>query len=104
MKKYLFGMGLIMISLILISIKPTYGLVESQNSNVFFEQILKQNNHSIKEICTIDFCDTFSSNHLEKGIETFKKNYYEYLKTKTTEENALSTVLKGFPIIKVVEK
>ena len=108
MRKYIFLMGIILLSLIVVSIEPTYGLEEEnqnltfQNSNDLFDTILKEKTTNISMICSYDYCDSFHSEHLEKGIENYKKNYLEYLKTKTTEENAISTVLKGFPITKII--
>ena len=107
MRKYIFVMGIILLSLILVSIEPTYGLEEEnqnltyQNSNDLFDTILKERITNISTICSYDYCDSFHSSNLEKGIENYKKNYLDYLKTKTTEENAISTVLKGFPITKI---
>ena len=107
MRKYIFVMGIILLSLILVSIEPTYGLEEQnqnftyQNSNDLFNTILKERITNISSICSYDYCDSFHSSNVEKGIENYKKNYLDYLKTKTTEENAISTVLKGFPITKI---
>ena len=107
MRKYIFVMGIILLSLILVSIEPTYGLEEEnqnftfQNSNDLFDTILKERITNIAIVCSYDYCDSFHSSNVEKGIENYKKNYLDYLKTKTTEENAISTVLKGFPITKI---
>ena len=96
MKKYIILLGIIEVSLMLLSIKPTYGLVEKEslsfpmNSNVFFEKIL-----------TNEYCDYIKSPQKEKAIYLFKKDYQKYLETKTTKEEALSTILKGFAITKV---
>ena len=100
-------MGVILLSLMIVSIEPTYGLEEQnqnltfQNSNDLFDTILKERITNIVMICSYDYCDTFHSDNLEKGIENYKKNYLDYLKTKTTEENAISTILKGFPITNI---
>ena len=107
MRKYIFIMGVILLSLMIVSIEPTYGLEEQnqnltfQNSNDLFDTILKERITNIVMICSYDYCDTFHSDNLEKGIENYKKNYLDYLKTKTTEENAISTILKGFPITNI---
>ena len=107
MRKYIFIMGVILLSLMIVSIEPTYGLEEQnqnltfQNSNDLFDTILKERITNIVMICSYDYCDTFNSDNLEKGIENYKKNYLDYLKTKITEENAISTILKGFPITNI---
>ena len=107
MRKYIFIMGVILLSLMIVSIEPTYGLEEQnqnltfQNSNDLFDTILKERITNIVMICSYDYCDTFHSDNLEKGIENYKKNYLDYLKTKITEENAISTILKGFPITNI---
>ncbi len=108
MKKYLILLGIIEVSLMLLSIKPTYGLVEKEslsfpmNSNVFFEKILTNEiDFNIKKICANEYCDYIKSPQKEKAIYLFKKDYQKYLETKTTKEEALSTILKGFAITKV---
>ena len=97
-------MGIMMVSLLILAIEPTFGLTEKKgnlNSNDFFDTILTQNIKNIAKICSYEYCDTFRGSNVEKGIEIFKTNYFQYLKTKTTEEEALSTLLKGFPITEV---
>ncbi len=107
MRKTIYMMGVIMLALSILSIPPTYGLEEDQisqfqNSNVLFNQILKEHISNIKEICTYDYCDSLHSENLEKAIALFKENYEHYLETKLEKEEAISTILKGFPITKVV--
>lgn len=106
MKKYIFGLGIIMISLIIVSIKPTYGLESMKqelniNSNDLLTYMKDNKIQNIKKICTTDYCNYLKSVNMEKAIEIFKKDYQSYLTSKTNEEVALSTILKGFPIISI---
>lgn len=99
-------MGLILISLLLVSIEPTYGLEIEEykiniNSNHLLDYLKKENITNVSELCTTDFCDYIRSNNIEEALEIFKRKYQEFLKKKTNEETALSTILKGFPITKI---
>lgn len=103
MKKYIFAMGIIMMSLLVLSIKPTYGLTHKDveinvNSNDLLAYIKENQIKNITKICTIDFCDYIRSANTEKAIEIFKKKYQNFIEEKTNEEVALSTILKGFTI------
>jgi len=103
MKKYIFLMGIILLSLIIVSIEPTYGLDEMNyktyvNSNEIMNYIKENHLENIKKICTNDFCDYLRSTNLEESISIFKKKYQEFLETKIDKETALSIILKGFPI------
>lgn len=106
MKKYIFSLGIILVSLLLISIEPTYGLSSSNvnlglNSNQLLDYIQEHRLTNVSEICTRDFCDYLRSTNLEEGIEIFKKKYQSFLESKTDEETAIATVLKGFPITRI---
>ena len=104
MKKYLLSLGSVFTALLLLSIEPTYGLEVDNyniNSNNLLEFIKKEKIQNISELCTIDFCDYLRSAKIESALEIFKTKYQEYLKEKTDEETALSTILKGFPITKI---
>jgi len=106
MKKYIILMGITLLSLIIVSIEPTYGYeIEDYqlniNSNQLYEFIEEKNLKNISEFCTTDFCDYLRSNDMSKAIELFKAKYLEFLKQKVDEETALSTILKGFPITKI---
>ncbi len=109
MRKYIFLMGIIMLALIIVSIEPTYGYqeipndvytFEEQNSNTFFSSLIEDKNTSIKTVCTIDFCATLEGKNLKEAVENYKKKYQDYLTKMIGEEEALSTILKGFPITK----
>lgn len=84
---------------------PSISSLEEQeiniNSNELLEFIKENKLTNIKEFCTEDFCDYLRSTNLEKAIEIFKGKYQDFLKNKTDEETALSTIIKGFPIIKI---
>ena len=71
------------------------------NSNELLAFIKEKKITNIKEFCTNDFCDYLRSTNIEKAIEIFKSKYQDFLKSKTDEETALSTIIKGFPIIKI---
>ena len=106
MKKYILGLGIVLISLIFVSIEPTYGLEMQEyelniNSNYLLEYIKTENIQNVSELCTTDFCDYLRSDNLEKAFEIFKMKYQKFLSKKTDEETALSTILKGIPIIKI---
>lgn len=103
MKKYIFAMGIIMISLLIVSIKPTYGLTKNDvevniNSNELLTYIKEKEIKNITKLCTVDFCDYMRSLNTEKAVEIFKKKYQNFIEEKTSEEVALSTILKGFTI------
>jgi len=106
MKKYIFSLGIILVSLLLLLIEPTYGLSEEDftmtlNSNQLLEYIEEHRLSNVSEICTKDFCDYLRSTNLEEGIELFKKKYQSFLETQTDEETAIATILKGFPITRI---
>jgi len=101
MKKYIFCLGITMIALVLIQIKPTYGLEEQSptiNSNQFIEYIENNKIVNIKKLCAKDFCDYLRSNNIKRAFEIFKQKYQEYLIKESDEETALSTILKGFEL------
>ncbi len=106
MKKYLFALGLILVSLLIVSIEPTYGLEMEDyqlniNSNNLLEFVKEENIKNITELCTTDFCDYLRSSNIEEALEIFKSKYQKFLQQKTNDETALSTILKGFPITKI---
>ena len=103
MKKYLFLMGIVMLSLILISIEPTYGIETNglTNSNDLLNYIEENKIQNIKKICTIDFCDYIRSTNMQKAITIFIQKYQDYLSENTDSQNARATIIKGFPITKI---
>jgi len=85
MKKYIISMGIILISLLLVSIEPTYGLEVEDfklniNSNNLLSYIEEEQIKNISELCTTDFCDYLRSNNIEEAIEIFKEKYQELKK------------------------
>ena len=93
-----------MLALVIVSIKPTYGLTEKNlnlNSNELMNYIEENNLKNIKKICTIDFCDYLKSTNIERAIELFKTNYEEFLNGKIGQEKAREVIRKGFKITKI---
>ena len=94
-----------MLALIIVSIKPTYGLTEETpltlNSNDLLDYIAENNLKNIKKICTNDYCDYLKSTNIKKAIELFKANYEKYLTNEIGKEKAREVILKGFPITKI---
>ncbi len=106
MKKYILGLGLILVSLLILSIEPTYGLESKNmsyelNSNDLISYIREHRLENVSELCTKNFCDYLRSSNLEEAIEIFKKKYQNYLASVTDEETAVATIIKGFPITKI---
>mgnify|MGYP006069852889 FL=1 len=104
MKKYIFCLGIIMLALVIVSIKPTYGLTNEAlnlNSNELLNYIEENNLKNIKKICTDDYCDYLRSTNIKRAVEIFKTNYEEYLREKVGEEKAREIMLKGFKITKI---
>ena len=104
MKKYIICLGIIMLALLIVSIKPTYGLTIENlnlNSNELLDYIEENNLRNIKKICTNDYCDYIKSTNIKRAIELFKTNYEEYLIDEVGKEKAREVILKGFPITKI---
>ena len=107
MRKYVFLTGFIMICLLIMNIKPSYGLesVNDLNINVNsqdFLTYLKENNiMNIKKICVNEYCDSLRGSTIEKAFESFSKKYQNYLKETISEEASLESYLKGFQITKI---
>ena len=107
MKKYVFMLGIIMMSLLVLSIKPSYGMevINTKEVNVYstdFLSYVKENNlHNIKRICVEEYCDTLRGSSISKSFERFMKNYKEYLIDKVGEEQAIASYVKGFVITKI---
>lgn len=106
MKKYIYFLGVVMFSLLLVSIEPSYGFQEENgldvnvNSNAFLDYVYENGIDAISGLCTKDFCGTIDMNHLETSFQKFVEQYRTFLEVKTDSETASSTILKGFPITK----
>ena len=107
MRKYIFLSGFIMICLLVMNIKPSYGLEvinETETnirSNEFLTYVSENNINNIKRLCVKEFCDTLRGSSLEKSFAIFSEKYKNYLKETKGEEIALETSLKGFIITKI---
>ncbi len=107
MKKYVFLVGFIMVCLLIMNIKPSYGLESINNldlninSQDFLNYIKENNIINIKRICANDYCDNLRGSSIEKAFESFSKDYQNYLKETISEEASLESYLKGFQITKI---
>ena len=107
MRKYVFLFGLIMVSLCILSIKPSYGLESYQtkeievSSNDFLEFVHNEGIKNIKRICTDYYCEDLRGSSIEKAFSRFLNNYEIYLTERFDEAQALEMMLKGFPITKI---
>ena len=107
MKKYVINLGVIMLSLLILSIEPTYGQVEEKTRplNINNTELLNyiQDHHltNIKAICTYDFCDYVRSENMNRAMEIFTQKYKENLASQKGEEAAISATIKGFPITEI---
>ncbi len=107
MRKYIFLSGFIMICLLIMNIKPSYGLetiIETKTnirSSEFLTYVSENNIKNIKRLCVNEFCDTLRGSSLEKSFAIFREKYKNYLKETKGEEIALETSLKGFLITKI---
>ncbi len=91
--------------LIILQINTTNGLEKNEItfnnlSSQNFLSFVKEKNiaQKISKICTNDFCDFVRGKNIDDSFNKFILKYEEYLTTKTSEENAHSTILKGFNI------
>ena len=107
MKKYVFLFGFILIVLIILSIKPSYGLELSNekevriNSQEFLEYVEKENITNISKICAGSFCDYMRSANPKKALSIFTDKYCDYIEKTIGEEAALEVYVKGFFITKI---
>ncbi len=107
MKKYVFLFGFILIALIILSIKPSYGLELSNekevriNSQEFLEYVEKENITNISKICAGSFCDYMRSANPKKALSIFTDKYRDYIEKTIGEEAALEVYVKGFFITKI---
>ena len=102
MKKYILCLGLVMISIMIILIEPSYGKEDYVTmSNTFIKYITKNKIKNIKRICTIDFCDYMHSPNIERAWKLYESKYYEYLTSKMDKESALNVILNGYAIKKI---
>lgn len=107
MKKYIFLSGFIMICLLILSIKPSYGLESINNvpininSQDFLSYVKENNIINIKRICVNEYCDNLRGSTIDKAFANFSQKYQTYLKETISEEASLESYLKGFQITKI---
>ncbi len=107
MRKYIFLAGFIMVCLLIMNIKPSYGLEVLNeedvhvNSHEFLEYVSNNNLQNIKRLCVSQFCETLRGSSLEKSFALFSEKYQKYLEETKGKEIALEASLKGFIITKI---
>lgn len=106
MKKYIIDLGIILISLLILNINPSYGMEENSfKTNISSNDILSyiEENHltNIKSLCSNEFCSYLKSTNLKRAIEIFKQDFSKYLKESKGEEIAQTILIKGFPITEI---
>ena len=107
MKKYVFLFGFIMLALLVLSIKPSYGLELTNekevriNSQNFLEYIEKEKITNISKICANSFCDYVRSTNPKKALNIFTEKYLDYIEKNISEEAAIEMYVKGFFITKI---
>ena len=78
MRKYIFLAGFIMVCLLIMNIKPSYGLEVLNeedvhvNSHEFLEYVSNNNLQNIKRLCVSQFCETLRGSSLEKSFALFR--------------------------------
>lgn len=81
---------------------------KSSSKEIYFDDMTTKNFiskagylplHSIKQICTYDFCDYIKSENVYAALDIFSKNY---LKTIKDEEIRSSLNIKGIKITMVI--
>ena len=107
MKKYIIDLGIILIFLLILNIKPTYGYTDNNKkqlnilSNELLNYIETNDLKNIKSICSNDFCSYLKSQNIKRAIEIFKQEFADYLKQEKDEDLVTSTIIKGFPITEI---
>ena len=110
MKKNIIMLGIILVSLLILNIEPSYGALEenSIHPNILNKDLLNyiETNHitNIEQICTQDFCSYLKSINLKKALKIFEQEYQEYITKEKGSEEAVSRILKGFPITEILVK
>ena len=110
MKKNIIMLGIVLISLLILNIEPSYGALEenSIHPNILNKDLLNyiKANHmtNIEQLCSQNFCSYLKSINIKKAIEIFEKEYQEYITREKGSEEAISAMTKGFPITEILVK
>ncbi len=109
MKKNIGLIAFFIILLVSLNFDSTNGLEKNAisftnlNSNDFVSFVNeKAIANRISQICTTDFCEYVKGKNIEESLEIFKKNYEKFLQNNGYIDTARTTILKGFPITKVL--
>ena len=109
-KRIVIDLGVILLSLFILNIKPSYGVLEENriHPNILNKDLINyiQTNHiyNIEQICSNHFCSYLKSVNLKKAVEIFEQEYQNFIEDERGKEEALATITKGFPITEILTK